>query len=94
MVGAAFVGQKFKYGEAPYSMINNGVDGFVASTRTEWYMYLKRLAESKDLREQIAGAAKERVLREYNYKDRAQEWAEAFRWAAAHPNYGLRERGV
>lgn len=92
MVGAAFVGQKFKYGEAPYSMVRHGVDGMLASTRSEWYNAMKSLVESKDLREQLAGAAKERVLKEYNYKDRAQEWAEVFRWAAEHPNYGLRKR--
>jgi hypothetical protein len=92
MVGAAFVGQKFKYGEAPYSMVRHGVDGMLASNRSEWYNAMKSLVESKDLREQIAGAAKERVLKEYDYKERAQEWAEVFRWAAEHPNYGLRKK--
>jgi hypothetical protein len=92
MVGAAFVGQKFKYGEAPYSMVRHGVDGMLASTRSEWYSAMKSLVESKDLREQLAGAAKERILKEYDYKERAQEWAEVFRWAAEHPNYGLRKK--
>jgi spore maturation protein CgeB len=92
MVGAAFVGQKFKYGESPYSMVRHGVDGMLASTRSEWYSAMKSLVESKDLREQLAGAAKERILKEYDYKERAQEWAEVFRWAAEHPNYGLRKK--
>jgi glycosyltransferase involved in cell wall biosynthesis len=92
MVGAAFVGQKFKYGEAPYSMVRHGVDGMLASTRSEWYSAMKSLVESKDLREQLAGAAKERILKEYDYRERAQEWAEVFRWAAEHPNYGLRKK--
>jgi hypothetical protein len=64
MVGAAFVGEKFKYGEAPYSMVNHGVDGLLARTRQEWYDAMKSLVHSKDLREQLAGAAKERVLKE------------------------------
>jgi hypothetical protein len=92
MAGAAFIGQKIKYGESPYSMVKHGVDGLLASTRTEWYDSVKSLVENKDLRQQLAGAAKERVLKEYNYKDRAAEWADAFRWAAEHPNYGLRKR--
>jgi hypothetical protein len=84
MVGAAFIGERFKYGEAPYSMIRNGVDGLLVKGRQEWYDALKSLVRSKDLREQLSGAAKERVLKEYDYKDRAVEWADAFKWAVEH----------
>jgi len=90
MVGAAFVGQKFKYGEAPYSMVRHGVDGLLAKGRQEWYDAIKSLVRSKDLREQLAGAAKERVLKEYNYKDRAKEWADAFKWAIENKGKGAR----
>ena len=83
-VGAAFIGQGFKYGDAPYSMVRHGVDGLLARTRSEWYDGIKSLVRSKDLREQLAGAAKERVLKEYDYKDRAKEWADAFKWAVEH----------
>ena len=83
-VGAAFIGEGFKYGEAPYSMVRHGVDGLLARTRTEWYEGMKSLVRSKDLREQLAGAAKERVLKEYDYKERAKEWADAFKWAVEH----------
>jgi len=83
-VGAAFIGEAFKYGEAPYSMVRHGVDGLLARTRTEWYDGMKSLVRSKDLREQLAGAAKERVLKEYDYKERAKEWADAFKWAVEH----------
>lgn len=93
ITGAAFVGEGFRRGDAPYSMVRHGVDGFLARTAQEWYSSIKSLVESKDLRQQIAGAAKERVLLEYDYKERAKEWADAYRWAAEHPNYGLRERG-
>ena len=84
MVGAAFIGERFKYGEAPYSMVRHGVDGLLARGRQEWYDGIKSLVRSKDLREQLAGAAKERVLKEYDYKDRAVEWADAFKWAVEH----------
>jgi len=93
VTGAAFVGEGFRRGEAPYSMVRHGVDGLLARTAQEWYSSIKSLVESKDLRQQISGAAKERVLLEYDYKIRAKEWADAYRWAAEHPNYGLRERG-
>ena len=83
-VGAAFIGEGFKYGEAPYSMVRHGVDGLLARTRTEWYDGIKSMVRSKDLREQLAGAAKERVLKEYDYKERAKEWADAFKWAVEH----------
>jgi hypothetical protein len=84
MVGAAFIGEGFRYGEAPYSMVRDGVDGLIARGRQQWYDAVKKLVESKDLREQLAGAAKERVLREYNLKDRAKEWSDAFNWAVEH----------
>jgi len=84
MVGAAFIGERFKYGEAPYSMVRHGVDGLLAKGRQEWYDAVKSLVRSKDLREQLSGAAKERVLKEYDYKERAKEWAEAFKWAVEH----------
>ena len=84
MAGAAFIGERFKYGEAPYSMVKHGVDGMLAKGRQEWYDAVKSLVRSKDLREQLAGAAKERVINEYDYKKRAIEWADAFKWAVEH----------
>jgi hypothetical protein len=84
MVGAAFIGEGFKYGEAPYSVVKNGVDGLIVRGRQQWFDAVKSLVRSKDLREQLAGAAKERVLKEYDYKDRAKEWADAFKWAVEH----------
>lgn len=89
MTGAAFVGQRFK-GDGPYEMVKEGVDGLLAKGRQEWYDAIKKLARSKDLREQLAGAARERVLKEYHYKDRAKEWADAFKWAAEHKGIGAK----
>jgi len=83
MVGAAFIGERFR-GDGPYQMVRDGVDGLLVRGRGEWYTGMKKLIGSKDLREQLAGAAKERVLKEYDYKDRAKEWADAFNWAVEH----------
>jgi hypothetical protein len=86
LAGAATIAQRFM-GGGPYSVINSGVDGILAGGAQEWHDAVKSLVGSKDLREQMAGAAKERVLREYDYRERAAEWASAFEWAASHPNY-------
>ena len=81
MTGAAFVSERFK-GDGPYSMVREGIDGLLARGRQEWHDAIKRLVKNPNLRIDMAAAAKERVLKEYNYKDRAKEWADAFRWAA------------
>ena len=93
MAGAATIAHGFKgrEDEGPYNMIRHGVDGFLARTRQEWYDALKRLIKEPNLRADMAAAAKERVLAEYHYKDRAQEWADAFKWASEHRGIGARE---
>lgn len=83
MADMAVVAQRWK-GDGPYSVIRDGVDGLLAKGAQEWHDAVKALASSKGLREQLAGAAKERVLAEYDYRVRAQEWADAFRFAASH----------
>lgn len=82
--GMAFIGERFKR-HGPYEVVRDGVDGLLARGAQEWHDAVGKLAKSKDLREQLAGAALERVRREYDYRDRVAEWADAFRWAAEHP---------
>ncbi|MCC6311360.1 MAG: glycosyltransferase [Trueperaceae bacterium] len=93
MTDMAFIGQRFS-GPGPYSVVRNGVDGLLARGAQEWRDAVGQLAKSKDLREQLAGAAKERVLAEYDYRKRAQEWADVFRFAAENPGYGKRRERV
>ena len=87
--GAATVASRLEGGECPYSMIRHGVDGMLVAGDAEWRRSLGELAGSRDLRSEIAGRARERVLAEYQARDRAVEWAAAYRWAAAHPGIGL-----
>lgn len=87
MSDMAFIGQRYN-GEGPYSVIRDGVDGLLARGSQEWHDAVGKLAKSKDLREQIAGAAKERVLAEYDYRERAKEWADVFRYAAENAGVG------
>lgn len=94
MADQAFIGERFKplNGDTgPYGMIVEGKDGLLAAGRSEWSNAIERLLVSPQLRADMAGAAKERVLAEYDYRIRAPEWADAFRWAAEHPGIGLRK---
>jgi glycosyltransferase involved in cell wall biosynthesis len=87
MVGAACVAERM-YEGGPYSVIRDGVDGFLVRGRQQWYDALRRLAREPNLRADVAAAAKERVLREYDYRTRCLEWKDAFEWAAEHKGIG------
>lgn len=91
LAGAVTVASRTSTG-GPYSVIRNGVDGFLVKNRSEWAETLLRLARSPDLRAEVAGRARERVLAEYDARRRALEWADAFRWAAEHAGIGRLER--
>lgn len=88
MSDMAVIAQRFN-GHGPYSVIRNGVDGLLARGAQEWHDATKKLALSPDLRAELAGRAKERVLAEYDYRVRAQEWADAYRWAWEHKRGSL-----
>jgi glycosyltransferase involved in cell wall biosynthesis len=81
--GAPCIGERFP-GAGPYDVIRDGVDGLLARGRREWSDSIGRLAKSPQLRADIGGAARERVIAEYNPRDRAAELADALRWAAEH----------
>ena len=83
MAGAATVATRIP-GGGPFDAIRDGVDGLLAESPADWHDALGRLAASRDLREDIAGRARERVLAEYTVAARAPEWADAYRWAAEH----------
>jgi glycosyltransferase involved in cell wall biosynthesis len=75
------------HGDGPYNVIRDGVDGVLAHGRQGWSDGLKLLL-NPNFREQIAGAALERIALEYSHVKRAQEWAESLRWAAEHRGIG------
>jgi glycosyltransferase involved in cell wall biosynthesis len=79
----AVVAQRFS-GPSPYDVIRHGEDGLLARGAQEWHDSIRKLATSPGLRADLAGRAKERILAEYDYRIRAQEWADAYRWAAEH----------
>jgi len=54
--------------------IKHGVDGFLVNTPDEWYDYLKQLIESKELRNTIGKALGEKVLLNYDIRNRWHDW--------------------
>ena len=89
LAGAATVASR-SMGGGPYEVIRDGVDGLLARNKAEWREQLRRLAASRQLREELAGRARERVLAEYDVRHRAAEWADAFLWAADRARRGPR----
>jgi hypothetical protein len=87
LAGAATVASR-TMGGGPYEVIRDGVDGLLARNKAEWREQLRRLAGSPEMREDLAGRARERVMAEYDVRQRAAEWADAFRWAAEHAGRG------
>lgn len=47
-------------------VINHGVDGFIAHSPDDWSKWLQALIDSTELREEIGGNARERVIEEYS----------------------------
>lgn len=91
-VGIPTVAQRIDGG--PYSPIRHGIDGFTPRGVRHWEEALKALRDSPDLRAEIAGRAKERVLAEYHFEKRAEEWADAFKWASENRGIGLKRTAV
>jgi glycosyltransferase involved in cell wall biosynthesis len=88
--GAPTVAERFR-GGGPYDVIRDGVDGFLAHSRREWSDKIGRLARSSQLRDDIGGAAKERVIRDYgDPRQRAEELRDAYLWAAEHAGINRR----
>lgn len=56
------------------SVVEDGVDGFLASNDDEWIDNIEKLIESIDLRENIRKNALRKVLKEYNIEDRINLW--------------------
>jgi len=79
-------------GPNPYDVVRDGVDGLVASTAADWARHLRLLAESPDLRAELAARARTRVLADYSVVSRAPEWADAYAWAAEHADSGHSRR--
>jgi hypothetical protein len=81
-------------GPNPYDVVRDGVDGLVALTAADWARHVRALAASRELRAEIAGRARTRVLADYSVVSRAPEWAGAYMWAAEHAGSGRSRRSA
>ncbi len=61
------------------SIIQNGKNGFLASTKEEWINILEQLIESKELRQQIGLAARKTVLQNYSVKSQRDVYLNSFK---------------
>jgi glycosyltransferase involved in cell wall biosynthesis len=87
MAGAPAIVSGFD-GPGPYDVVRDGVDGLVARTPMDWERHLRALARSPQLRADIAGTARDRVLADYMVSARAAEWSDAYSWAVDHSGIG------
>lgn len=68
----------------PYSgVVEEGVNGFTASTTDEWVEALSQLIESPQLRESITRAAQETVRQDWLLSDHAHLWLDTYAEIAA-----------
>jgi glycosyltransferase involved in cell wall biosynthesis len=65
------------------TIIDNGVNGFLAGSREEWLGKLKDLIHDRELRQKMGHAGRETVEREYSAKVIAPEVLDIFQKAAA-----------
>lgn len=60
-----------------YALVEDGVDGLVATDRDAWFSQIDRLIQSRQLRESLASAGWERVNRDWNWaaESARSKWA-------------------
>lgn len=64
---------------APYSSsIRNKSDGFLCSRPKEWTKAIDALVESRSMRMQVGGAARDRVMTEFNMETNCHLWVDAY----------------
>ena len=72
--------QSFKDGKSPYDKdITDGWNGYLAEDQDEFKNRIEELIRYKDKRKAIGKNAKEYVLKNYNIRDKAHLWEEAYR---------------
>lgn len=64
-------------------IVQDGVNGLLASSQDEWVAQLERLANSAALRVRLAGAGRQTVLKEFTAESSAAAFAEVARRAVA-----------
>lgn len=61
-----------------FGLVENGVNGYLASTLDEWEEYLIQLIENPDLRYEMAQKAQETVKRDWLLSQHAHQWLDVY----------------
>ncbi|MBZ4645638.1 MAG: glycosyltransferase [Clostridia bacterium] len=61
------------------TLIENGVNGFLASTDEQWYLALKSLINDRDLREKLSMNARKLIEKKYNNEITSQEFLQVLK---------------
>ena len=61
-----------------FGLVENGVNGYLASTLDEWEEYLIQLIENPDLRFEMAQKAQETVKRDWLLSQHAHQWSDVY----------------
>jgi len=61
-----------------FALVENGVNGYLATTLDEWEEYLIQLIENPDLRYEMAQKAQETVKRDWLLSQHAHQWLDAY----------------
>jgi len=59
-------------------IIEDGINGFLASTNEDWVEKLSLLIESKDLRERLGKAGRQTVIEKYSYQSQKEKYLNYF----------------
>jgi glycosyltransferase involved in cell wall biosynthesis len=60
------------------SIIEHGVNGFLASSENEWESYLRRLINDSALRKNLGEAGRKKVVEKYSVKSNAENFLKLF----------------
>lgn len=80
MVETPVIASKFSDGSSPYEKDIDGTNGLlVNNTEEEWNEAIEFMINNKKERQEMGKKAREYVLANYNIKDHAYKWAEAYK---------------
>jgi len=63
----------------PYKFIKDGVDGYLAREKDEWFDKLELLIKDKDMRNKLAQKGYERLVKEYDVEKNCGIWMDVFK---------------
>lgn len=78
MLEIPVIAQSFSDGTSPYDKDINGINGMLATDKNDWYVKIMTMISNREMRLDIGSSAKDYVLQNYNIKNNAHRWDEAY----------------